>query len=445
MSDPTITNNDLGSVIYKNAEHEDALLTFAGAGTVLEGTLLARKDVDDAVVAAADAGNTGDGTVTSAAVLGGADIPAAGAWNLECTVAKAVAGTPVADGGNTGDGTVTGFATSATGAPAAVGTYTLECTDATTNDTRVMGSVTADVGNTGDGTVTEEAISATGAPAKIGTYTVECVEAILNSGRFKLVDPDGVEIVSNILIPAGAGNNVVYTGAGLTFKVTDGATDFAVGDKFTFPITGVHGGIFKLTGPGDELIANDITLPGTASGSIAYTGAGITFTVNDGATDFAVGDKFTLPLTGGEFDVFKLEDPNGAVVANDLQLTPGDGAATTFVLAGLTFIVTDGATDFVVGDKFSLTVAANGKMVPFAVDGKGGAQVPKAVATYAITATGAGDVASRVMVSGDVRKERLIIDADGDGSNITASMLDQLRAARILAISVTELNDLDNQ
>ena len=41
----TVTNNDLGSVIIKDEEFRDELLTFAGAGTLLEGTILARDSV----------------------------------------------------------------------------------------------------------------------------------------------------------------------------------------------------------------------------------------------------------------------------------------------------------------------------------------------------------------------------------------------------------------
>ncbi len=95
---------------------------------------------------------------------------------------------------------------------------------------------TADGGNTGDGTVTDVAQSATGAPAKVGTYTVECIVAAANSGTFKIVDPDGVTI-GEVTIPAGAGNDVTFTGGGITLKITDGTTDFVVGDKFTIAVT----------------------------------------------------------------------------------------------------------------------------------------------------------------------------------------------------------------
>lgn len=234
MPNIAITNVDVGNVILTEAEFRDDLLTFAGASTVVEGTILARKAVADAVVAAAGA-NTGDGTTTLATVVAGAVIPLVGAYNLEVTTA-----------------------------------------------------------------------------------------------------------------------------------VTNGG-------------------------------------------------------------------------------ILKLEDPNGALVASDLIMTAGAGAATVFEVAGLQFTVTDAGTDFIVGDKFSLTVAADGKLTPFAIAGAGGAQVPKFILTYDVTAAGAGDEAIRAGVSGKYRKERLIIDADGDGSNITDAILDQLRDYSLVPIDVQELNILDNQ
>ncbi len=86
------------------------------------------------------------------------------------------------------------------------------------------------------------------------------------------------------------------------------------------------------------------------------------------------------------------------------------------------------------------------KLVPFV---KGGSTnengIPKAILTYDVTATGAGDEAIRDMVSGSVRAGRLIIDADGDNSNVDNVVLDQLRDYSLVAIDVQELNILDNQ
>lgn len=86
------------------------------------------------------------------------------------------------------------------------------------------------------------------------------------------------------------------------------------------------------------------------------------------------------------------------------------------------------------------------KLVPFV---KGGVTnengIPKTILTYDVTATGAGDVAVRSAISGRFRKERLIINADGDDSNVDNAVIDQLRDYDLIPINVKELNIQDNQ
>jgi hypothetical protein len=143
---------------------------------------------------------------------------------------------------------------------------------------------------------------------------------------------------------------------------------------------------------------------------------------------------------------FKLVDPNGMELRTDLLMTAGAGAATVFEVEGMTFTLTDGATNFIVGDKFSLTVAADGQLYPFATDGLGGVQEALTVAGYdMISATDTTAIAVRVPRTGNVVKERLIIAADGDGSNITNAILDQLVSNSIIPGDVLELTIPDNQ
>jgi len=79
---------------------------------------------------------------------------------------------------------------------------------------------------------------------------------------------------------------------------------------------------------------------------------------------------------------------------------------------------------------------------------KGGATnengIPKAILTYDVVATGAGDIAIRAGIHGKFRKERLVIDADGDASNVTNDVIDELRDYGLIAIDVNELNVQDN-
>lgn len=71
--------------------------------------------------------------------------------------------------------------------------------------------------------------------------------------------------------------------------------------------------------------------------------------------------------------------------------------------------------------------------------------IPKAVLTQELEFTGAGDLTVKVMVGGQVRTSHLIIDADGDASNIDAAVLDELRDYGIVGLSTTQLAELDNQ
>lgn len=90
--------------------------------------------------------------------------------------------------------------------------------------------------------------------------------------------------------------------------------------------------------------------------------------------------------------------------------------------------------------------SVSGKLVIFV---KGGVTnengIPKVVLTHELIAAGAGDLPARVGISGEYRKERLIIDADGDDSNIDDAVKDQLRDFSLVPVNVKELNILDNQ
>jgi hypothetical protein len=86
------------------------------------------------------------------------------------------------------------------------------------------------------------------------------------------------------------------------------------------------------------------------------------------------------------------------------------------------------------------------KLVPFVVGGVANENgIPKAIVTYEVVAAGAGDVAIRAGISGSYRKPLLVIDADGDDSNITGAVVDKLRDYALIPVAVTELNTLDNQ
>ena len=63
---------------------------------------------------------------------------------------------------------------------------------------------------------------------------------------------------------------------------------------------------------------------------------------------------------------------------------------------------------------------------------------------YDVTAAAAGDENVRVLIAGEVSKDKLIINADGDASSVDAAVRDQLRGYGIIAVDVTELSHYDN-
>jgi hypothetical protein len=70
--------------------------------------------------------------------------------------------------------------------------------------------------------------------------------------------------------------------------------------------------------------------------------------------------------------------------------------------------------------------------------------IPKVVLPEALSADASGDYRVRVITKGVVNKRRLVIDADGDDSNVDAAVIDQLRSFSIVPVDVEQLGYPDN-
>lgn len=85
------------------------------------------------------------------------------------------------------------------------------------------------------------------------------------------------------------------------------------------------------------------------------------------------------------------------------------------------------------------------KLVPFV---KGGSTnqngIPKAITLIDVVATGAGDVPVRALVRGEVNTNRLVINADGNATNVDKAVEDQLRAYGLVCVAVKQLAGTDN-
>ncbi|HJQ60821.1 MAG TPA: head decoration protein [Vineibacter sp.] len=99
---------------------------------------------------------------------------------------------------------------------------------------------------------------------------------------------------------------------------------------------------------------------------------------------------------------FTVEDPDGATV--------GVGTvAVAFNAGGLSFTLADGATDFVSGDGFDITVAAgSGKYKDFDVAGTDGSQIAAAILYDGVDATAADVAATAFTRDCEVNKAELV-------------------------------------
>lgn len=85
------------------------------------------------------------------------------------------------------------------------------------------------VTGTGNGTCAGTIVA--GKHVKAGTYTVRCIGAVTNLGDFVLIDPDGI-VVGTLKVGTASTLSTHLNG----ILVSDGATDFVVGDYFTIAV-----------------------------------------------------------------------------------------------------------------------------------------------------------------------------------------------------------------
>lgn len=216
---------------------------------------------------------------------------------------------------------------------------------------------TADGSNTGNGTCTAVVGNK---KTMSGIYTIKCTSAITNSGQFRLTNPNG-KFIADILITAGAGGTGVLVSNELNLTLTDGSTDFALDDFFTVTVT------------------SGIPATGTADGG--NTGNG-TLTLVIGQKNIKAGAYIVTCITevtnGG---IFSVVDPDGITLD---PATVGASYDNDFI----SFILNDGSTDFAAADFFTITVTIEARQcVPVNSSLTSGAQVPKYVNLKAIDAT----------------------------------------------------------
>lgn len=129
---------------------------------------------------------------------------------------------------------------------------------------------------------------------------------------------------------------------------------------------------------------------------------------------------------------FRLEDPEGRVLG-DFAL-PGVASGTLTIAEQIKGVLSDAATDFVVGDGFDITVSAAAKVngldkaklaVAASTDGS---QEPSLILAYDVDATN-GDVEAIAYESGDFVREQLVF-----GAGLTAENARELLRRRNITL-----------
>lgn len=225
------------------------------------------------------------------------------------------------------------------------------------------------VSGTGNGTMTLVRMNS---QAQTGTYVVECTEAVTNGGVFSVTAPDGTAL-PDLTLTVGSGAATAYKSEHLDFTITDGSTDFAEGDTFSVVVTAGGTPVVKGTGNG--------TMSAISLGRDAQLGTYRVVCV-------------TAATNGG---TFRVETPDGAAL-QDFVLTAGSGTATAYTSRHVNMTITDGATDFAVGDYFHIVVAnGSGKLVEFDPSTYDGRHIASHI-LYADVDASAADVAGVAVV-----------------------------------------------
>jgi hypothetical protein len=132
--------------------------------------------------------------------------------------------------------------------------------------------------------------------------------------------------------------------------------------------------------------------------------------------------KAIVEIAGTNAATWNLYDPNGKLI--DQKQYSGSGATAVFANDQIHATITDGGTDFVVGDEFDITVAAgSGKYIPCVVGALDGSAVGAAILLDDIDPTG-GDVTDVHLLTkiAQVDETRIIYDASVNSDPLLAAV-----------------------
>lgn len=162
---------------------------------------------------------------------------------------------------------------------------------------------------------------------------------------------------------------------------------------------------------------------GAAAADAGNTGNGVfgAVTVGAGVKEGVYRVVFIEPVTN--LGSFQVEDPDGVII--------GQGKVGTAFVGAINFTIADGATDFVAGDGFSVTIATGTKYVKSVAAATDGSHIPRGVLVDDCDAT-AADVSCLVYDRGDFADIALTLGA----GHTLASIRSGLKAQGILIVTV---------
>lgn len=172
-----------------------------------------------------------------------------------------------------------------------------------------------------------------------------------HAGEFLLSEAQGTRSRENILVTAGSGQLAAGTLIGL-ITAANAATPTAVGGNtgngtmgaittasvaitgtYTLTITAAaaNGGTFELVDPTGGVV-------GSGSVGVAFSAGGLSFTLADGSTDFAVDDAFTIAVNAslGEWTAYDDDGTNdGRRAAGGVLFAPIDATINDVMAVGI--------------------------------------------------------------------------------------------------------------
>ena len=166
---------------------------------------------------------------------------------------------------------------------------------------------------------------------------------------------------------------------------------------------------------------------GTASSAAAAgnAGDGVMGAVTVGAAKQGAY-RLTIVEPAADAGAFTVEDPDGVTVGN------GD-VGTAFTGGGLSFTLADGATDFAAGDQFTITVAVGSlKYVQLDLAGTNGSQNAAGIILHDTTAPDGADKRAAIIARDAIVSDNGLVWPTGITADQIAAATLQLKALGIL-------------